>query len=94
MGQLGQTRRVGLSLRVSARYLNPHKMESATHRLAEQAKTQAELRRQIASLQAQLVDNPQVASVVHATPISPKRKHVEGTQLAPPTPSPSEPFWC
>ena len=60
-------------------------MDSSTNRKQTEEQKQAELRRQIAALQAQLKDDPTLD--VSVTPK--KRKQKEHSLLAPATPSPS-----
>lgn len=64
-------------------------MESHTTRRAEEQRRQAEIRQQIALLQAQLAD-PSDSIAIPQPPRSPKRKAPESTTLAPATPSPSK----
>ncbi|KAI0703739.1 hypothetical protein BC835DRAFT_1317357 [Cytidiella melzeri] len=65
-------------------------MESLSHRRQDEQRKQAELRRQIAALQAQLKDDPTnlTGSNVPTTPK--KRKQQDHTLLAPETPSPKK----
>jgi minichromosome maintenance protein 10 len=65
-------------------------MESSSRRFQEDRKKQDELRKQIASLQAQLVDLPDEVPRSPARAGSKKRQgdSSRGTILAPPTPSP------
>lgn len=65
-------------------------MDSSSSRLEEEQRKQVEIRKQIALLQAQLVDIPSQGSIALPPLSSPKRKHPEVTCLAPATPSPSE----
>jgi hypothetical protein len=77
--------------RVSALFcLRPTNMDSSSSRQQEEQRKQAEIRKQIAVLQAQLADIPNIAT---PAPLSPKRKQGEETCLAPATPSPSEPHY-
>lgn len=62
-------------------------MDSATTKKTSEQEKQAEIRRQIALLQAQLDTG---SSSVHTPPSSPKRKRSNSHLLAPATPSPSE----
>jgi hypothetical protein len=62
-------------------------MDSRTSKKAEDLRRQVELRQQIASLQAQLAEVPELHQVKVA---SPKRKQPEQSVLAPATPSPSK----
>lgn len=62
-------------------------MDSATTKKTSEQDKQAEIRRQIALLQAQLDTG---SSSVHTPPSSPKRKRSNSHLLAPATPSPSE----
>ena len=64
-------------------------MDSNTHRRAEEQRRQAEIRQQIALLQAQLTE-PSDFLTTPQPPRSPKRKAHEPTTLAPATPSPSK----
>lgn len=64
-------------------------MDSHTNRRAEEQRKQAEIRQQIALLQAQLT-GPSDSAVIPQPPRSPKRKAPESTTLAPATPSPSK----
>ncbi|KAI0346481.1 hypothetical protein BDW22DRAFT_1322999 [Trametopsis cervina] len=65
-------------------------MESTTTRRQDEDRKQAELRRQIAELQAQLKDEPP-ALTEDAVPTTPKKKRQhDHTLLAPGTPSPSK----
>lgn len=63
-------------------------MDSSSHRLEEEKRKNADLRRQIALLQAQLPEDPETTPVVSDSK-SPKRKKPEPRLLAPATPSPS-----
>ncbi|KAF8630273.1 hypothetical protein AX17_005459 [Amanita inopinata Kibby_2008] len=71
-------------------------MESSSHRTNEERKKQSEIRKQIALLQAQLVDLPDGDEAVSPKPTRTKRKveradsNAGGTVLAPPTPSPKK----
>ena len=64
-------------------------MISSSSRAAEEQKKQAEIRKQIALLQAQLKDSPDDGSG-NVSQSSSKRKQASDTLLAPATPSPSE----
>ncbi|KAF9649564.1 hypothetical protein BDM02DRAFT_3268637 [Thelephora ganbajun] len=64
-------------------------MESHTNRRAEEQHRQAEIRQQIALLQAQLAD-PSDSVTIPQPPRSPKRKVPESMTLAPSTPSPKK----
>lgn len=64
-------------------------MESSSGRLEEERRKQEELKKQIAFLQAQLVELPDDAPAAKA-PTSPKRKNPEPILLAPATPSPKK----
>lgn len=67
-------------------------MDSSSSRSEEEKRRQAEIRKQIALLQAQLVDIPGE----HNTPSSssPKQRRPDETLIAPATPSPSELALC
>jgi hypothetical protein len=65
-------------------------MDSSSSRLEEAQRKQAEIRNQIALLQAQLVDVPDQGNSPLPMLSSPKRKQPAETYLAPATPSPSE----
>ena len=69
-------------------------MESSSRRFEEDRKKQDELRKQIASLQAQLVDLPDEVPRSPARVGSKRRQgnSSQGTILAPPTPSPKSEF--
>ncbi|KAK7056189.1 hypothetical protein VNI00_002741 [Paramarasmius palmivorus] len=62
-------------------------MESIHQKSERDKQEQAEIRRQIAQLQARLKDDPEEQDTTHG---SPKRKHRESTLLAPATPSPKK----
>jgi len=79
----------GLSESLLVAFFRYFAMESSSSRLEQEKRKQAEIRKQIALLQAQLVDTPDINVGFH-TPSSPKRKQPEPTLLAPPTPSPSK----
>lgn len=64
-------------------------MDSSSSRLEVERRKQAEIRKQIALLEAQLVDIPG-QDINTYPPASPKRKQSEEALLAPATPSPSE----
>jgi minichromosome maintenance protein 10 len=67
-------------------------MDSSSSRQEEEQGRQAEIRKQIALLQAQLVDNYSQGTSPLPPLSSPKRKQRDETCLAPATPSPSEPY--
>ncbi|KAF8889089.1 hypothetical protein BD779DRAFT_1623344 [Infundibulicybe gibba] len=62
-------------------------MDSSSHRKEEELREQEELRKQIALLQARLIDRPETHNLV---PTSPKRKRADATLLVPATPSPKK----
>ncbi|KII90124.1 hypothetical protein PLICRDRAFT_159473 [Plicaturopsis crispa FD-325 SS-3] len=63
-------------------------MDSASARAAAEQKRQADLRRQIAQLQAELGDQPEPS--IPPPPTSPKRSERQSTLLVPATPSPKK----
>ena len=72
-------------------------MESTTSRRVQEERRQADIRKKIAALQAQL-DGPQDSALAGASKTiteyeSPNRKHTNGTLLAPASPSPSNECW-
>lgn len=66
-------------------------MDSSSSRSEEGRRKQAEIRKQITLLQAQLVDIPGEDHNTSLSPSSPKRSKPDETLLASATPSPSEP---